>query len=123
MSHDPHLLFLQVQLLSKYDELEQMMVNLNMTVVGHPPLSSADIFPGLLCCASSSIDKRWYRAVVISAHDVSGVVSLCVREREREEGVRRVRYVYVWEGGRVSLCEEEGYLCLNIFELWCLCNP
>ena len=78
---------LQVQLLSKCDELEQMMVKLNMTVVGQPPLSAADVIPGLLCCASSSIDKRWYRAVVISAHDVSGAVSLCVGRGRK-----------VWEG-------------------------
>ena len=64
-----------------------MMVKLNMTVVGQPPLSAADVIPGLLCCASSSIDKRWYRAVVISAHDVSGAVSLCVGRGRR-----------VWEG-------------------------
>ena len=54
-----------------------MMVKLNMSIVGQPGLSSTDIAPGLLCCASSIIDKRWYRAVVISAHDGSGGVSLC----------------------------------------------
>lgn len=54
-----------------------MMVKLNMSVVGQPGLSLTDIVPGLLCSASSIIDKRWYRAVVISAHDGSGGVSLC----------------------------------------------
>ena len=48
----------------------------HMSVVGQPGLSLTDIVPGLLCCASSIIDKRWYRAVVISAHDGSGGVSL-----------------------------------------------
>ena len=68
-----------------------MMVKLNMFIVGQPGLSSTDIVPGLLCSASSIIDKRWYRAVVISAHDGSGGVSLCegrgecVWERRREE--------------------------------------
>ena len=82
-----------------------MMVELNMTVVGQPPLSAADVIPGLLCCASSSIDKRWYRAVVISAHDVSGAVSLCVgRGRRVWEG--EGRYGCVWEEG-------EGVMCLE----------
>ena len=54
-----------------------MMVKLNMSIVGQPGLSLTDIVPGLLCSASSIIDKRWYRAVVISAHDGSGGVSLC----------------------------------------------
>lgn len=67
-----HILSLQVQLWSKLDELEQMMVKLNMSVMGQPGLSSTDIVSGLLCCVSSIIDKRWYRAVVISAHDGSG---------------------------------------------------
>ena len=83
------------------------MVKLNMTVVGQPPLSAADVIPGLLCCASSSIDKRWYRAVVISAHDVSGAVSLCVGRGRR-----------VWEGeGRYGCVWEEGGMCLE----WWVC--
>ena len=90
-----------------------MMVKLNMSVMGQPGLSSTDIVSGLLCCASSIIDKRWYRAVVISAHDGSGGVSLCegrgggcgyVREGEESVGVcGKRRSVWVCGGGEESV--------------------
>jgi len=46
-----------------------MMARLNTSVNMLPVLAPSDITPGLVCSASSSIDKRWYRAVVISQED------------------------------------------------------
>ena len=49
-----------------------MMVRLNTSVNMLPVLASSEVAPGLVCSASSSIDKRWYRAVVISQEDSDG---------------------------------------------------
>ena len=58
-------LYIQVQLLSKAEELESMMVQLNK----YQPLLSLPCFvPGNVCSANSSIDKRWYRAVITEVH-------------------------------------------------------
>ena len=57
---------MQVQLLSKLGQLEQLMAKLNNNAESSPPFPvAADVVvPGFVCSAHSGIDKRWYRAVV-----------------------------------------------------------
>ena len=73
--------FSQIQVLSKLEQLEELMEVLNKYAESSRSFPApADIVPGFICSANSDIDKRWYRAVVTALQLGEGdspKVSLC----------------------------------------------
>ena len=108
--------YAQVQVLSSVRQLEQLEQQL--ALASSSPSSSdhnhsnsstiseeiaiASIKPGLVCVANSSIDKRWYRALVISE------VFSCSREMASESRAEGI-HVSVVSGGVLTL---HVYTCM-----------
>ena len=50
-----------------------MMEELNRAVPNFSALPFQDLRLGVVCCAPSSLDSRWYRVSVVAATDVASV--------------------------------------------------
>lgn len=65
-----------MQLLSDSEQLDELMEELNDKVSAFAPLPCGDIRVGVVCCAPSSLDQRWYRVSIVAASNVVSVSSM-----------------------------------------------